>query len=254
MRLDESILEATAKMLKNNSKYVEDNLSKIQTIYDKLAAAGARCKTCATKGTNAGIKHLDEIIDDLDFAITNFKDKKGFDKLLTEMAAHSNKADGGAFMLQYLKSKGAGFANNVQEFESFYLSGERFEADIKLFDGVTKLIEFKSFAKSSWEAFGGTSSLNQLKGYMKSGEVFEYVANKTKLLNDGVADPAKFVKEQFQRVFKKNAEDFFKPVNQGGLDINIIKKQFGNGIDDLDDFLDVIKNLDSKIYKNIKVE
>jgi hypothetical protein len=33
----------------------------------------------------------------------------------------------------------------VQEFESFYLSGERFEADIKLFDGVTKLIEFKSF-------------------------------------------------------------------------------------------------------------
>ncbi|MBP1225395.1 fibronectin type III domain-containing protein [Flavobacterium sp. 1355] len=210
MRIDESILEATAKMLKNNSKYVEDNIGKIQKIYDKLAAAGARCKTCPTKGTNEGLKHLDEIIDDLDFAITNYKDKNGFDKLLTEMAAHSNKADGGAFMLQYLKNKGAKFASKVQEFESFYLSGERFEADIKLFDGVTKLVEFKSFAKSSWEAFGGTSSLNQLKGYIKSGEVFEYVANKTKLLNDGVADPLKFVKEQFQRVFKKDDYAMFE--------------------------------------------
>ncbi|KFF17761.1 fibronectin type III domain-containing protein [Flavobacterium hydatis] len=210
MRIDESILEATAKMLKNNSKYVEDNLSKIQTIYDKLAAAGARCRTCATKGTNKGIKHLDEIIDDLDFAITNYKDKNGFSKLLTEMAAHSNKADGGAFMLQYLKDKGATFANKVQEFESFYLSGERFEADIKLFDGVTKLIEFKSFAKSSWESFGGTSSLNQLKGYIKSGELFQYIGNKTKLLNDGVADPEKFVKEQFQRVFKKDDYALFE--------------------------------------------
>lgn len=251
IRMDESILEATLKLLKNHSKYVDENISKIQNIYEKLAQAGARCKTCPTKGTNEGLKHLDEIIDDLDFAITNYKDKNGFEKLLTEMAAHRNKADGGAFMLQYLKSKGAKFANKVQEFESFYLSGERFEADIKLIDGVTKLIEFKSFAKSSWEAFGGTSSLNQLKGYIKSGEVFGYIANKTKLLNDGVADPLKFVKEQFQRVFKKDDyimfEEFWnnptwkdklwKPSEFPNLTKQNAKLVFENWVDKVDDSL-----------------
>lgn len=252
IRIDESILEATAKLLKNNSKYVEDNLSKIQAIYDKLAAAGARCRTCPTQGTNEGLKHLDEIIDDLDFAITNYKDKNGFDKLLTEMAAHRNKADGGAFMLQYIKNKGTSFANKVQEFESFYLSGERFEADIKLFDGATKLMEFKSFAKNSWEAFGGTSSLNQLKGYIKSGEVFEYVANKTKLLNDGVTDPAKFVKQQFQRVFKKNSGDIY--------DANeLFAKQFklpnGNYVRNKNEFLQLVDTEDFwKQLNFIKVE
>lgn len=123
------------------------------------------------------------------------------------MSAHKNKADGGAFMLQYLKQQGPDFANKVDQFENFYLDGANFEADIKMLNGTLK--EFKSYGKGSWESFGGTSSLNQLKGYIQSGETFEYIANKTKLMNDGVADPSKFVKEQFQRVFKKDASAIY---------------------------------------------
>lgn len=108
------------------------------------------------------------------------------------------------------------------------------------------------FAKSSWEAFGGTSSLNQLKGYIKSGEVFEYVANKTKLLNDGVTDPGKFVKEQFQRVFKKNSADIY--------DANeVFAKQFklpnGNYVRNKNEFLQLVETEDFwKQLNFIKVE
>ncbi|MFK7061449.1 hypothetical protein V3Q90_15125 [Flavobacterium oreochromis] len=134
MRADESILEATAKLLKNDSKYVADNLEKIQRIYEKLADAGARCKTCKNPSNNKGIKYIDEIIDDLDFAITHYGNNpdNNFSKLLTEMASLGNKADGGAFMLQYLKEKGVSFASKVKEFENFYLEGANFEADIKI--------------------------------------------------------------------------------------------------------------------------
>ncbi len=75
---------------------------------------GARCRTCASQGTNKGIKYVDEIIGDLDYAITHYADKQGFDKLVTEMAAQATKADGGAFLLQVLKSKGDDFIHKVQ--------------------------------------------------------------------------------------------------------------------------------------------
>ena len=252
MRADEAILESTAKLLKNNSKYVSENLEKIQRIYEKLADAGARCRTCKSPGNNKGIKYIDEIIDDLDFAITHYgnKPENNFGKLLTEMASLGNKADGGAFMLQYLKEQGAGFASKVKEFENFYLDGANFEADIKMLDGTLK--EFKSYAKNSWESFGGTSSLNQLKGYIKSGQPFEYIANKTKLINDGVADPNTFVKEQFQRVFKKDNYALFEefmnnPIWKDKLFKNLSETQAKSA------FKNFVDNFDSRIY-NVIVE
>ncbi|MFK7061450.1 hypothetical protein V3Q90_15130 [Flavobacterium oreochromis] len=109
-------------------------------------------------------------------------------------------------------------------------------------------------AKNSWETFGGTSSLNQLKGYIKSGKSFEYIANKTKLLNAGVTDPSQFVKEQFQRVFKKDNYALFKPIEEGGelyTKQNLTDK-FGTS--DIDDIKVIIENTNNKFYNFIKIE
>ncbi len=89
-------------------------------------------------------------------------------------------------------------------------------------------------------------------GYLKSGEDFSYTANIMKLAD--VDNPTKFVKEQFQKVFKKNVNEIFKPTEKGGMSIGTIRKQFGENIETPKDFLDEINNLDSKIYKNIIVE
>jgi len=224
MRVDESILEATARLLQNNTEFVNNNLGKIQNIFDKLAATGARCRTCKSPGNNFGIKYIYEIVDDLSFAIKNYGNNpsNNFGKLLTEMASSGNKADGGAFILQYLKNKGETFASQVDQFENFYLDGANFEADIKML-GEGSLKEFKSFAKDSWKGFGsnGSSGLKQLQGYIKSGKPFEYLANKTKLINDGVTDPLTFVKQQFQRVFKNNSGELFNTNPSLFKDFNI---------------------------------
>ncbi|MDR0865389.1 MAG: hypothetical protein LBO74_10735 [Candidatus Symbiothrix sp.] len=246
---DDAILNATARLLKNNSAFVEANSTKISTIIDKMAEAGIRCRTCATTGSNAGLKYFDEVLDDLDFAITNYSKTPGFDKLLTEMAAHANKADGGAFALQYLRSQGTGFASKVQEFESFYLSGARFEADIKIKDGVEKLLELKSWSKSTWETFGSGSSLEQLKGYIESYKkdknLFEYIANKTKLVNDGVADPIGFVKGKFQNAFKNNAKELFEK------NPRLFEKITYNGNKiDIDDYQELIEYCNKSDFYN----
>jgi len=85
--------------------------------------------------------------------------------------------------------------------------------------GEGSLKEFKSFAKDSWKGFGGNGSnnLKQLQAYIKSGKPFEYVANKTKLINDGVTDPLTFVKQQFQRVFKEDNYALFDDIWNGSM-------------------------------------
>ena len=201
---------------------------------------------------------MHEIITDLEYAITNFKKTPGFDKLITEMAASAEKADGGSFLIQVLKAKGDEFVGNIREFESFYLSGARFEADIALNSG--KLMEFKSFAKSTWQNFGDESSLNQLKAYLRSGNKFEYIANKTKLLNDGITDPLKFTKQQFQRVFKNNVEEIFNIIWENqilrerfwpSLPLNLtsqVKFKYKK------DFSGIIADVNNQFYSLIKVE
>lgn len=184
LRVSEDILESMSVLMKNNPTFVNANKVGLSKIIDNLSLAGARCRACSKNGKDLGsssMKYMHEIFDDLDYAIANYSQTKGFDKLITEMAAHHNKADGGAFVVSYLHKQGNSFVSKVESFEDFYLSGNRFEADIKLFEGgKIKLLEFKSFSESTWKTFGDVSNLNQLKAYIKSGESFEYVANKTK--------------------------------------------------------------------------
>lgn len=253
MRKDIKIVEAASNLIKENTDYVTNNLSKIESIFEKLAASGARCRTCPSSGNNFGIKYFDEIVDDLNYAIKKFKNKpeSKFDKLITEMTAHKHKADGGAFMLQVLKNKGDDFIDKIQEFESFYLSGRRLEADIKLIDqGTIVLQEFKSYAKNSWNNLG----LDQLKGYLKSGNKFEYIANKTKLLNDNVSDPKKFLKDKFQTIFKNDNYKIFEDIWENSfmknkLDLNGLSKTDAKEV-----FIELVDELDDDLFDFIKVE
>lgn len=89
-------------------------------------------------------------------------------------------------------------------------------------------------------------------GYLKSGEDFSYTANMMKLAE--VDNPTKFVKEQFQKVFKKNVNEIFKPIEKGGkyLSETAIIKKFGTS--DLNIIKSKINNINDNFYEFIKVE
>jgi hypothetical protein len=118
-----------------------------------------------------------------------------------------------------------------------------FTTDIKLKPDAIHLngfnLEYKSWKKGSFEKLmKGDQFKNQLKNYIHNGD-FEYIFDKGKLLKDGVLDPDKFVKGEFQKVFKENAEelfnqnpDLFKQLNKvGGGKIENVS-QFRQLIDD----------------------
>ncbi|WP_135836055.1 hypothetical protein [Empedobacter tilapiae] len=253
LRQDPNTLEALAGFTKKQSDYIKNNPGRIEKIIDNLKSENVRCTTC-TSGSNKGLPPMHVIIDDLDWALITFKDKPDVIKVLTEMSASGPKADGGAFMLNTLRNKPKEFINSIEGFEIKYLPDRQFEADIKrAINGRTHLGEYKSYKKTTWENFpNNTGSVDQLMGYLKSGEDFSYTANIMKLAD--ADNPTRFVKEQFQKVFKKNVNEIFKPTEKGGMSISNIRKQFGENIETPKDFLDEINNFDSKIYKNIIVE
>ena len=69
-----------------------------------------------------------------------------------------------------------------------------------------------------------------------------------------VDNPTKFVKGQFQKVFKKNVNEIFKPIEKCGkyLDEVVIIKKFGTS--DLNVIKSRINNIYDNIYEFIKVE
>ena len=88
--------------------------------------------------------------------------------------------------------------------------------------------------------------------YLKSGDDFNYTVNIMKLAN--VDNPTKFVKEQFQKAFKKNMDEIFKPIEKGGKYLSeaaIIKKL---GTSDLNIIKSRINNINDNFYEFIKVE
>jgi hypothetical protein len=166
----------------------------------------ARCKTCANQGSNAGIPTIDVIIENMDWALTKFKDKKvDIKKLFTEMATQGGynpyKADGGAFILNVLRTKSDAYLNSITSFEARYLSGASFEADIRRVESSTVYLEeYKSYTSGSWYNFTTSkSAIKQLGAYLESGEQFSYFANVTKL--DKVTNPLEFVQKRFQTFF-----------------------------------------------------
>jgi uncharacterized protein (DUF488 family) len=127
-----------------------------------------------------------------------------------EMAQGWRKFHGDKFVFESIEKRGDDFVGTIKKFEAVFEDGTNYTADILLDqNGVAKYLEYKSWKKSSFEKLmKGDQFKNQLKNYIHNGN-FEYVIDKSKLLKDGVLDPDKFVKGEFQKVFKENAKELF---------------------------------------------
>ncbi|AEV98070.1 hypothetical protein A4D02_14465 [Niastella koreensis] len=231
LRKDVDVLTATADFMTNHPDYLRDFPGKFDDILENLKRAGARCNICPPGG-NKGIPPMHQAISDLDWAWATFKDGNvDVHKLFTEMAASYQKADGGAYMISVLRTNALQDQNYVRSITSFeyqFLEDGRFEADLyRVVNGKNYLSEFKSFSRSSWEAFSSdTKKVNQFLAYFSSGDNFEYIANISKLSAE--VNPATFVRTQFMKIFDAKAREllsarptFFTKIKYGNQTIDI---------------------------------
>ena len=241
VRKDVDVLEATSKFLTNHSAdYMRNYPGKFENIMKNLTSkeVNVRCNTC-TSGRNIGIPTLDGIIDDMDWALTSFKNTNvNINSVFTEMATQGGlnvyKADGGAFMLNVIRKNAAldaDYVKSIERFEYRFLGDDgNFEADIyRTVDDEMHLSEFKSLGESRWYAFStDDQSVNQFMAYFTKKEKFEYFANASKL---GGRDKAyELVRKQFLKLFKDKSSElfrinpsFFKNITFQGKQLEIIE-------------------------------
>ncbi|WP_205513247.1 hypothetical protein [Longitalea arenae] len=220
IRKDAEVLNATSKFLSRHADFMTAHPGKFENIISNLRRVGVRCNTCVS-GVNKGIPALNVIIDDMDWALTAFKNKNvDIQKVFTEMATQGGlnytKADGGAYMLNVLKTNAAqdaDYISSITKFEYQYLDDGSFEADVfRTVGDQTHLSEFKSYTSTSWEGFSyADKNVRQFAAYIKSNQKFEYFANVAKLSE--VPNPAELVKNQFLKIFKDNAKVVFDPAS-----------------------------------------
>jgi hypothetical protein len=161
-------------------------------------------------------------------------------------------------VFESIEKRGDDFVKQIDKFGSKVDDALDFTTDIKLKksnlyrDGLN--LEYKSWKKNTFDRLmKGDQFKNQLKNYIHNGD-FEYIFDKAKLLKDGVIDPDAFVKGEFQKVFKVNADTWFKSIEDGGelLNKTQLRKLFGT--DDIDDIIDIINDIHKPFYSIIKVE
>lgn len=141
-------------------------------------------------------------------------DKTNFDLVLKEMSQQWKKFHGSKFLIKNIENRGDDFVTKINKFEARIIDEANFTADVQLSTG--KYLEYKSWKKNTYSLLNGEQAQKQLKNYINSGD-FEYVVDRQKLLSDGVSDPEKFVKEHFQKIFKENADTWFRLESSGGL-------------------------------------
>ncbi len=238
VRRDVDALKATSKLLKDHADYFKDYPGHFEKILKNLVSQEVKVRCNGCSGRNFGIPKLDQIIDDMDWVLANFKDKNvSVHKLFTEMGTQGGynvyKADGGAFMINAIRQQAAADANyvkSIQKFEYKFLDDGSFEADLyRLVDDKMQLSEFKSLGESRWYNFStDAQSVKQFLAYFKNKQKFEYFANASKL--GGVDKAKQLVRGQFVKLFKdkdtgaqlfKINASFFKNIKYGDKTINI---------------------------------
>ena len=174
LRKDIDILTSVSKILDNHPSFMQSQNDKVKSIIDKLGEAGAKCNSCPPYTQNLVkpyMKSIDQHLDDFEYMIANFGDKEGFtgtNSLINEMAASGPKADGGSFLMHYIK-------NNHSEFQGLTRFEFRFNDDLlnraDVLVGNIKY-EMKSWSSggSTWNSFfGGTgNSYQQFLSYLKN--------------------------------------------------------------------------------------
>jgi hypothetical protein len=153
IRKDIDVLKSTANFLTRNADYLEKFPGKFDDILNNLKQAGARCKTC-TAGGNNGLPFMHVIIDDLDWAWGTFKTGNiDIKKLFSEMAASQQKAEGGASMINVLRTnalKDANYVSSIKGLEYRLLDDGGFEANLwRRIDNKDYHLEFKSGGSST---------------------------------------------------------------------------------------------------------
>jgi hypothetical protein len=181
-----------------------------------------------------------------------------FDEVVKEMAQGWKKFHGEEFVLEHIGRQSDEFIAGIKAFEAKIDDAANYTADIKLKPDALHpkglSLEYKSWKKNTFSGLmKGNQFKNQLKNYIKDGD-FEYIINKQKLLGDGVLDPDAFVKGEFQKVFKENADNWIKAIEDGGelLNKTQLRKLFGT--DDIDDIIDIINDINKPFYNIIKIE
>ena len=144
---------------------------------------------------------------------------------------------GEKFIFEHISRQSDDFIEKIIEFEAKYADDlGNYTADLVL-RGNRKL-EYKSWSESFTKNYlKGKQATDQLKHYIKDGN-FEYIFNKQKLLKS-VADPDKFVKGEFQKVFRENAEELF---NQNPTFFKQMNKVGGGKIETVSQFRQLIND------------
>jgi hypothetical protein len=231
-------------------KKMSDGLStllnpKVIEILEQLKNAN-KYKPEILKAIKSFIKEIDPKVLDKLSKIPNF------DKILVDMAQMWSKYQGGKFVLEHLSKKGDDFLITITTFEGKIDDATNFVADVVRRNGnkIIGYLEYKSWKVSSFKYLHGEQSIKQFKNYLQNGN-FEYIFDKNKLLKE-VADPERFVKEQFQKVFKNHVENIWK------INTDFAKKfklPNGNTVDRLEEFRALTKHEDFwKQLDFIKVE
>jgi hypothetical protein len=138
------------------------------------------------------------------------------------MAQTWRKLSGDKFIFNNMQHRGAKFVESIESFSTKIDDELNYLTDIRLkpLPGELQghMVEYKSWTENSFrKLLGSDQAVSQMKAYIKSGN-FEYVVDRQKLLRTIPEDKVdEFVRKQFQKVFQKNAEEWFKPYKKGGL-------------------------------------
>lgn len=201
------------------------------------------------------LKPLDIYLDEVKNVVKNYYGKPGFDQLISALK-HSSPfmQDGVSFMIAKVNTIDP---STVQRFEGKIVEGledaDNLEAvctacrfDIELTSG--KKIELKSYSENTINAIANSDKFRQqFKAYFQdptSATIsdFEYIFNAQKSSNMSL------IKEKFKQIFQKNNYSFFDEI--GGADNSVMDSL---GINDIDDFIDIVDDTQSPIYSFIKL-
>ena len=139
---------------------------------------------------------------------------------------------GEKFVFENIEKRGDEFIKQIDKFGAQMDEALSYTTDIKLKPDAVHPnglnLEYKSWKKSSFDKLmKGDQFKKQLKNYIREGD-FEYIIDRNKLLKDGVLDPDKFVKGEFQKVFRENAKELFEQNRDLFEKIKISEGQFIN--------------------------
>ncbi|MDR2038615.1 MAG: hypothetical protein LBQ60_11895, partial [Bacteroidales bacterium] len=249
MRLDPDILESTARMIKSHPDFTATHSEMINHIYQSLGEARAVCKTCpGSLGQTPDLQvgNMEDIIDNLNDAISKYADLPGFavpatgstETFLKEMAESGKKAKGGSFTLDLLKNRFNELSENGRytliRFEGTIPdieTGHKLDLYFETLMGESKSVEIKNWSTARMVGE------EQFLAYIKSGKQFEYYFNGT----------TTEMKTVFQNHFRNKVYEWLNPLNP---EINNFKKIFD--VNNLAEFELLAENLNSKMYNFIK--